>query len=63
MLGCIDTRLPFSATGKHPAGVPEGEQGAAYILNVVVQVGGTPRLCTSDASLAQEVEVFMLHKP
>ena len=36
VVGCIDLRPPQSATGKHPSGVPAGDESGSYILNVVV---------------------------
>jgi ribosomal protein S18 acetylase RimI-like enzyme len=36
VVGCIDIRVPQSATGMAASGVPPGEPGGAYILNVVV---------------------------
>jgi ribosomal protein S18 acetylase RimI-like enzyme len=36
VVGCIDIRVPQAATGLPASGVPPGEPGGAYILNVVV---------------------------
>ncbi|KAI8472700.1 MAG: acyl-CoA N-acyltransferase [Monoraphidium minutum] len=36
VVGCIDVRVPAAATGMPAAGVPAGEAGGAYLLNVVV---------------------------
>lgn len=36
VMGCIDIRLPRSASSKHPLGVPNEDAAGAYILNVVV---------------------------
>ena len=36
VVGCIDIRLPRSASGIRPLGVPEEDDHGAYILNVVV---------------------------
>jgi len=39
VIGCIDIRLPESATGQRPSGVPIGETHGCYILNVVSAAG------------------------
>lgn len=36
VVGCIDIRVPQTATGMATSGVPPGEPSGAYILNVVV---------------------------
>ena len=36
VMGCIDIRLPRSASFKHPQGVHKEDAAGAYILNVVV---------------------------
>ena len=36
VVGCIDIRLPRSASGIQPSGVPHDDDRGAYILNVVV---------------------------
>lgn len=36
VVGCIDIRLPRTATGRHPVGVPDDDTMSSYILNVVV---------------------------
>ncbi|GAX84216.1 hypothetical protein CEUSTIGMA_g11639.t1 [Chlamydomonas eustigma] len=37
VLGCIDIRLPKTATTRQPVGVPENDASGCYILNVVVE--------------------------
>ncbi|KAF6264824.1 hypothetical protein COO60DRAFT_1482715 [Scenedesmus sp. NREL 46B-D3] len=39
VLGCIDIRLPQTATGMRVLGVPEGDAAGCYLLNVVVSEG------------------------
>jgi len=43
VVGCIDIRVPQAATGMAASGVPAGEAGGAYILNVVVEEGARGR--------------------
>lgn len=43
VVGCIDIRVPQAATGLAASGVPPGEPGGAYILNVVVDEGARGR--------------------
>lgn len=61
VVGCIDIRVPMSATGVPPSGVPQGETRGAYLVNVVVDARARGRgvgRALMRAAMARAVEVW-----
>ena len=64
IVSCIELRLPRTATGQHPSGVPPGDEAGAYILNVVVHeeergrgIGKRPMKAAMNRAVERSVEM------